>query len=66
MAKEYLISELIAKLREILEAEGDLPVTCWPYDGQGRYHDLDTVEVHDLDEDDEHNLPARMIVNLDA
>jgi hypothetical protein len=60
------ISELIAKLREILETEGDLPVTCWPYDGQGQYHDLETVDVCDMDEEDDYKGPARAVVNLDA
>jgi hypothetical protein len=62
------ISELIAKLREILETEGDLPVTCWPYDGQPVESDLGTVEVRDMGEVTLHNskYPARRVVNLDA
>jgi hypothetical protein len=64
----YLISKLIAKLQEILEAEGDLPVTCWPYDGQACDSDLETVEVWDRPEVDLYNSkrPARRVVNLDA
>lgn len=64
----YLISKLIARLQEILETEGDLPVTCYPYDGQECDSDLETVEVCDRPEVDLYNSkrPARRVVNLDA
>jgi hypothetical protein len=42
------ITELIARLEEILRTDGDLVVTCWPYDGQGRFSELDEVDVREL------------------
>jgi hypothetical protein len=64
----YPISKLIARLQEILETEGDLPVTCWPYDGQPVESDLGTVEVCDMGEVTAYNSrhPARRVVILDA
>lgn len=39
------ISELILKMQETMETEGDLEVMCWPYDGQDRDYPLEQVEV---------------------
>jgi hypothetical protein len=39
------VSELIAKLQEILETEGDLPVECPPWDGESDHVDLRQVFV---------------------
>lgn len=65
------ISKLIDKLNDILSKEGDLDVTCWPYDGQGRDFDLEQVDVYDRPEYIHYNNPgynrkAKRIVNLDV
>jgi hypothetical protein len=41
------VSELIAKLEEILRTEGDLPVTCWENDGQVSLKDVESAEVEE-------------------
>lgn len=40
-----IISQVIKKLEEIKQAEGDIEVTCWPYDGQPNVHELNTIKT---------------------
>lgn len=39
------ISELIARLEEILKTNGDLPVKCPLWDGESYHKDLEAAEV---------------------
>ncbi len=53
------ISELMEKLKEILEKEGDLNVTSWPHDGQERLYDTTSADILE-------NEDGKRVVNLDC
>jgi hypothetical protein len=54
------ITELIARLEEILRTDGDLVVTCWPYDGQATAYDPE-IKVYETDEE-----PPRWFAEIDG
>ncbi len=57
------ISQVIETLKKIKETQGDIEVACWPYDGQGRYYHLTTIEIKNVEKE---NMEKEMIVELDA